>query len=156
MKITKINDTYGEYRVEISFGQLVAIKNALAVNHADPISDEMYAELEWYLQNIPGPGESKEDLTKAEDAITSGMDSDEAEGQPLKANADDLVPPPGAEQGPPDEGAGEEPAGDSPASHMQERPSPHSAAGAAGSPAAKPNDSVGAKANERVPPPPED
>lgn len=124
MKIKKLKDTYGDYSLEISFSQLVAIKNALATDHADPVSDEMYAELAWYLQNIPGPGESEEDLKQAEEAAETGMDSPEAAENPLKtSSADEFLPAPGEGEGdlgdlgdlggpgegPPGEGGGEVP-----------------------------------------------
>lgn len=134
MKIKKIKDTYTDYQCELSFGQLVAIKNALATDHADPVSDELFAELDWYLGNIPGPGESDEDLKKEDEAAQSGLASPEAGQQPLQARADELLPEPeggapGGEEGgelegppmggeggeggefegpPPEEGAGEE------------------------------------------------
>ena len=104
MKIKKIKDTYNDYQVELSFGQIQAIKNALARDHADPVSDELFAELNWYLDNIPGPGESEDDLKQAEEAGESGLASPEAEGQPLQPSADDLLPLPGEEG----EGGGEE------------------------------------------------
>ena len=56
MKIKKVSDTFNTYSVELSFGQLVAMRNALEKDHSDPLSDEIYAEINWYLQNVPGPG----------------------------------------------------------------------------------------------------
>lgn len=70
MRIKKLDDTFNEYKVEISFGQLVAIRDALEKDHAEPISDELYAEISYYLQNIPGPGESTEEFKAEKDAIT--------------------------------------------------------------------------------------
>jgi hypothetical protein len=69
MKIKKVKcdglDSFNDYQVELSYGQLIAMRNALEKAHADPLSDELYAELNYYLQNIPGPGESS-DQFKAE------------------------------------------------------------------------------------------
>lgn len=101
MKIKKIKDTYNDYQVEMSFGQLTAIRNALGENHSDPLSDELYAELNWYLDNIPGPGESEDDLKKEEEAAASGMGSAEAgQGQPVQAQADQMLPAPPEEEMP--------------------------------------------------------
>lgn len=108
MKIKKIKATYNDYDVELSFGQLLAIKNALATDHSDPLSDELYAELEWYLSNIPGPGESEEDLKKAEEAGESGLGTETGEESPLEpklaGGADEFLPAPdedmGGESGP--------------------------------------------------------
>lgn len=99
MKIKKIKDTYNDYQCEMSFGQLMAIKNALASDHSDPLADELFAELNWYLDNIPGPGESEDDLKREEEAGASGMASPEAEGQPMTPQADDLLPEPEGEEG---------------------------------------------------------
>ena len=104
MKIKKIKGTYNDYSLELSFGQILAIRNALGTEHSDPVSDELFAELGWYLDNIPGPGEDEEDLKKEEEAAASGLGSPEAEGQPLGPNTDDLLPMPGEEGG--EEGGG--------------------------------------------------
>ena len=105
MKIKKIKDTYNDYQCELSFGQLMAIKNALASDHSDPLADELFAELNWYLDNIPGPGESEDDLKREEEAGASGMASPEAEGQPMNPEADDLLPAAPEEGGEGEEGA---------------------------------------------------
>ncbi len=99
MKISKLNGTYNDYKVEMSFGQLTALRNALAAEHADPLADELFAELTWYLDNIPGPGESEDDLKAQEQAADSGLAAPDAAQKPLKPKADDLLPAPGAEEG---------------------------------------------------------
>jgi len=109
MKIKKIKDTYNDLTVEISYGQLVAIRNALEKDHADPLSDELYAEIGWYLQNtVPQPGESEEAFKAERDAVTKTPEeagkevSAENAGGPssdteLEAGA--LPPPPSDEMG---------------------------------------------------------
>lgn len=130
MIIKKKPKTFSEYALEISYGQLEAIKNALALDHSDPISDELYAELEWYLANIPGPGEDEADLKKAEEAAASHLDEPEAGGA-SQASADARIPKP--------EGA-------------------RSHAGAAEPPSAEPEEAPPADADteldRRLPPPP--
>ena len=54
-------ESYNDYDVEMSYGQLQAIYRALERDHSDPLADELYAELGYYLQNVPGPGESEEE-----------------------------------------------------------------------------------------------
>lgn len=72
MKIKKMKfdgmDSFNDYQVEMSYGQLVAIRNALEKDHSDPLSDELYAELNYYLQNVPGPGESSDEFKAERDA----------------------------------------------------------------------------------------
>lgn len=115
MKIKKLKDTYNDYQCEMSFGQLTAIKNALARDHSDPLSDELYAELEWYLQNVPGPGESEEDIKAAEEAGKSGLGQAPPGDQQAPPNAaDELLPSPEGEEGPgaPGDELGGEPGGE--------------------------------------------
>ena len=98
MVIKKKPKTFSDYSVELSWGQLTAIRNSLAADHSSPISDEMYAELTFYLEQLPGPGESEEEMKAEEEAAKSGLASPEADGQPLKPSADDLLPSPGKEE----------------------------------------------------------
>lgn len=62
MEFKKVKDSYNTYTCKMSFGQLVAIRNALEKDHADPVSDEIYAEINYYLNNLPGPGEDPDDF----------------------------------------------------------------------------------------------
>lgn len=131
MKIKKVKfdgmDSFNDYQVELSYGQLVAIRNALEQSHADPLSDELLAELKYYLQNVPGPGENSDQFKAERDAATKGPEeagvevgAEEPGGPPsdteLEAGAA-LPPPPeeGMEGGPegamPPEGAPGEGAG---------------------------------------------
>lgn len=112
MKIKKIKfdglDSFNDYSVEMSYGQLVAIRNALEQKHDDPLSDELHAELNYYLQNIPGPGESSDAFKAERDAATKGPEEAGAEVNPENAGgpssdteleAGALPPPPGDEMG---------------------------------------------------------
>jgi len=97
MRIKKIDDSFCEYRVEMSFGQLKSIRDALEEFHADPILDELYQELTWYLQNVPGPGESTEEFKAREqgEAGLTGEEGTEAAGTlppPPEEGAADLPP----------------------------------------------------------------
>ena len=102
MKISKAKyhgqPTYNDYDVELSWGQLLAIKNALATDHASPIADELFAELDFYLQQLPGPGEDEESLKAAEEADKTGLgEAPPSDQQPL-SKADELLPAPGEEE----------------------------------------------------------
>lgn len=68
MKIKKQNNTYNTYSVEISWGQLMGIKDALENDHADPVKDEMYQEISWYMENVAGPGEDEDEFKANKDA----------------------------------------------------------------------------------------
>jgi hypothetical protein len=113
MKIQKTKydglDSFNDYKIEMSYGQLVAIRNALEQKHDDPLSDELHAELNYYLQNIPGPGESSDAFKAERDAATKGPEEAGAQVNPedaggpssdteLEAGAA-LPPPPGEEMG---------------------------------------------------------
>lgn len=103
MRIKKIDGTFNDYRVEMSFGQLKAIRDALEEFHADPILDELYNEITWYLQNIPGPGEDEEEF-KAREQGEQGLEGEGGEGA-----AGALPPPPEDEASlPPEGGLGDE------------------------------------------------
>ena len=128
MKIKKAKfdgqDTFNDYDVSISYGQLVAIRNALEKAHDDPLSDELYAELNYYLQNIPGPGESSEDFKAERDATKKTPDEAGQEvapedmaagGPPHEAGLEagmgaggELPPPPDDEMGGPEGPGGQD------------------------------------------------
>jgi hypothetical protein len=94
MKIKKVNGTFDTYSVELSYLQLTELKNSLSTDHANAVGDELYANLEWYLQNIPGPGES-EDEFKAK--TTGGEEGQMPAPSEEGGEADGLLPAPGGE-----------------------------------------------------------
>lgn len=158
MQIKKVKNSYNDYDCQISFGQLQAIKNALARDHADPLADELYAELEWYIQNVPGPGESEDDIKKAEDAMASGLDqAPPGDQEPIAGQADELLPAPGEEG----EEGGMEPGG---AEEIGPEPGGEGEFGPEGPegegemvPAGGPPEGGGeSEADRRLPPPPEE
>jgi len=100
MKLEKIKKTYNDYKLELSWGQIEAIAQALSQNHSDPLADELYAEWQWYMERVPGPGEDEEEIEAQQKAAAEG-------GQPGAVEGEDLpIPmPPGKEAGtPPGEG----------------------------------------------------
>jgi hypothetical protein len=59
VKIEKTKNLVNTYKCELSYGQLIAMRNGLAMQHADPVADEMHYELSVYLDMLPRPGEEK-------------------------------------------------------------------------------------------------
>lgn len=92
MRIKKINGTYQDYDVQLSYGQLIAIRDSLERDHSGPESDEIYRELNYYLQNTPGPGVDPEEFKEQQKAGEEG-----AENEKGASDEDHLpVPPPPA------------------------------------------------------------
>jgi len=59
MDIKKKNESFNTYTITLSFGEMQAIYTALAKGHADPIADEMFMGLKYYMERLPGPGEDE-------------------------------------------------------------------------------------------------
>ncbi len=99
MKLKKIKDTFNDYNMEISWGQLQAIKTALE-SSPDPVSDELLQEISWYCENVAGPGESEEELkareegTPGEGAASNGNGKPGTENDEPAEDDDDGVPIP--------------------------------------------------------------
>jgi hypothetical protein len=108
MKIKKVKfdglDSFNDYTVELSYGQLVAMRNALEKDHSDPLSDELYAELNYYLQNIPGPGENSDEFKQQRDGAKKTQDEAGGEVAPENAPASDTELEAGKLPAPPTEG----------------------------------------------------
>jgi len=101
MMIKKKKDSFNDYAVELSWGQLNAIYQALEQDHADPLADELFAELGWYLQNVPGPGEDEEEYKAAKDAEKAAVDGgDEAGGSDQEFLGKEVQGPPEDEMEP--------------------------------------------------------
>lgn len=80
MIIKKKKGTFNDYDLQVSWGQLNAVYQALEQDHADPLADELFAELGWYLQNVPGPGEDEDEYKQAKDAEKAALDGGDAAG----------------------------------------------------------------------------
>jgi hypothetical protein len=84
MILKKKAKTFNDYTLEISFGQLEVIAASLEQDHSDPVADELHAELQWYMQRVPGPGEEEEDLKAREDSAPGAPTGNvEDEGVPV-------------------------------------------------------------------------
>ena len=106
MNIKKVKNTYNEYNAEgLSYGQLEAVRDALAQNHATVVGDEFYAEWSWYCDKLPMPGEDEEEIKAEQKAAKDGGKEGEIEGEDIP-----VALPPGSEAGTPPE-SGDEPLG---------------------------------------------
>jgi hypothetical protein len=118
MEIKKKGDnTFNVYAVSLSWGQLIALHQILSKDHSSPVLDEMFAELDWYLNELPKPGESKEkEKGEGEEGAAEGgapegpgEEGPGAEGELPADFLDKELPPPGsAEEGPGPEAPPEE------------------------------------------------
>jgi hypothetical protein len=90
VQIKKKKGTFNDYDVQLSWGQLNAAYRALERFHADPLADEMFAELGWYLENVPGPGEDEDEYKAAKDAEKQAVEQG-AEGGGEGAAPGELV-----------------------------------------------------------------
>ena len=79
MKIDKVKDTYSEYKLTMSFGQLKAMHKALEADHVGPVADEMFKALDYYLAKLPLPGEDKDPKKEKE----AEKEAEPKTGEPL-------------------------------------------------------------------------
>ena len=121
MEIKKVAETYNTYSLKISWGQLNALYRAMESNHADPLEDELFAELGFYLQNVAPPGESPEEFKAAKDAEKEAADAGDETGIPNEDGGRDpelIGKEIGAEE--PEEAPSEsEPAPEKPSAHKE-------------------------------------
>jgi hypothetical protein len=84
MKIAKAKfhgqESFNDYDVELSWSQLNAIYTALEKDHSDPLCDELFAELGYYLSNLPGPGQDSEEFKASKDAEKQAIEAGEDAG----------------------------------------------------------------------------
>ena len=81
MEISKVGQEYNTYRVTLSYGELMAIQNALKGKHDDSVSDEMYNSLEWYTSRLPEPGSEDTKLKEINDQDDEGDENDGADNE---------------------------------------------------------------------------
>lgn len=85
MEIKKKKGSFNDYDLSMSFGELEAIRDALASRHTGPIADELYAGIVWSMERLPKPGEEDEDVKKGEE---DGIDLESgAEPTPARPGA---------------------------------------------------------------------
>jgi hypothetical protein len=100
MKIKKQESSFNTYTLEVSFGELVAIQRGLEfTDEVDPIVDEMREGISWYMNNLPGPGEDREEFKAKKDAEKElqepqdpGQNDGEAPALPSEKGGQDFEP----------------------------------------------------------------
>ena len=56
--------------------ELEALRDALSREHANPVADDMNHAIVWYLNDLPGPGETKEKDGEKSSGPSAGDDVD--------------------------------------------------------------------------------
>lgn len=89
MELKKEKDTFDEYSLRgLTWQHVIAMRDALAENHASPHADELFANLVWNLDRVPGPGEEDEDGEKEKEGEhpedRDGLFSEETIDEPLE------------------------------------------------------------------------
>lgn len=77
IKIAKAKGTYNTYKLELSYGQMECIVQALQARHDDAIADELLAMFNYYMHELPGPGEEEEEVEARKDAVTGAEQTGE-------------------------------------------------------------------------------
>lgn len=90
MKIRKQDKTFDTYTIEASYTEIKAIQDGLAGGSAGAVADEVRKAIEWYLDTLPLPGESKEEAEAkeeggAEDEVADFAPEVQAEPEPKPA-----------------------------------------------------------------------
>lgn len=106
MHITKVPNSYDDYKVELSWSELKAVESALSKNHAGVVADETFARMQYYMARIPGPGEEKEkgddntlEQNRAKESLKAASDTDVKDvSDQNDINLDD-IPLPGDDNG---------------------------------------------------------
>ena len=98
MEIKKKDGTYNTYQATLSWGELEAIYRSMGTDHANPIADEVYNGLGYFLQgNLPRPGEDEADADKKKadsgdiDAILPDVDGPGSEKDDAIGDIDELA-----------------------------------------------------------------
>jgi len=80
MEIKKKNDdSYDTYTMVISFLELKTFADALTRGGVGPVADEMRRSIEWHMDRVPKPGQSKDEFNaekEAKEKIEGGVDVD--------------------------------------------------------------------------------
>ncbi len=100
MEIKKKNDdSYDTYTMVVSHLELKTFADALTRGGVGPVADEMRRSIEWHMERVPKPGQTKDEFDAEQEAK-------KAIGEPEEADIDIKVDEPGAAK----PGPGEEPA----------------------------------------------
>lgn len=102
MKIDKISGQYDAYKMELSYGQLEAIRDSLSQHEGHVIADELTHAIQWYLDKLPRPGEDEKSKDNEEGSVMNSHEprgggdidlsappEDEAEGEDLGSHPEE-------------------------------------------------------------------
>jgi hypothetical protein len=69
MEIKKKNDdSYDTYTMTVSFLELKTFADALTRGGVGPVADEMRRSIEWHMDRVPKPGQSKDEFDAEKEA----------------------------------------------------------------------------------------
>lgn len=90
MEIKKKNDdSYDTYTMVVSHLELKTFADALTRGGVGPVADEMRRSIEWHMERVPKPGQTKDEFDAEQEAK-------KAIGEPDEADIDIQVDEPGA------------------------------------------------------------
>jgi hypothetical protein len=81
MKIRKPKG-YDTYTIEASYMEIQAIRDGLAGGSAGAVADEVRKAIEWYLDSLPLPGETEEDVEAKQEQEEGGGEDEVANFEP--------------------------------------------------------------------------
>jgi hypothetical protein len=151
IKLNKSKGTFNTYKLELSYGQIECIRQALEKDHANPIADELLQMFNYYISTVPGPGEEEDDVKARAESSAIGQKL----GQEEEDDGMGLPMPPGQEQEQGTTVAGEGPeggAGDDLEADPRFQDAPDAEAGGGGGGGAPPG--FKEETDQRLPAPP--
>lgn len=77
MDIKKAANSFNEYSMKISYGELKELIGALERHHSGPIADELYKGLKWYFERLPVPGSDETKLIPPDEKEEGGENLDD-------------------------------------------------------------------------------
>lgn len=109
IKLSKLKNSYNTYKLELSYGQMECIVQALQAKHDDSLADELLAMFNYYMHELPGPGEEEDEVEAKKDAV-AGAEQTGEDDLPLPMPPGNKTAEPGDEDalpelppGPPDD-----------------------------------------------------
>jgi hypothetical protein len=99
MEIKKKNDdSYDTYSMVVSFLELKTFADALTRGGVGPVADEMRRSIEWHMDRVPKPGQSKDDFDAEKEAKKKiGEPEEGADIEISKVDGDEPPAKPGEE-----------------------------------------------------------
>lgn len=90
MELKKKPDQYATYTATLSYGELLAIRDALTASPGEgPVADEILGAINYYVEKLPQPGEDPE---KGDTSNNPSLSKEKAD---TALDGMELEPPPG-------------------------------------------------------------